>query len=91
MGLVLAIFCFIIGALMVIVGLGLIGSGIERMYDLDQKRHYYGLGGSDYLALYEGQSQALIVGGGFLLLFAFLLMWGGNRTRRPKEVRIKHD
>jgi hypothetical protein len=28
---------------------------------------------------------------GLLMLFAFLLMWGGNRTRRPKEVRIKYD
>jgi hypothetical protein len=29
-----------------------------------------------------------IVGGGILALFAFLIMWGGNRSRRPK--RLNH-
>lgn len=37
----------------------------------------------------EGTTKAFF--GCILMLFAFLLMWGGNRTRRPKEVRIKRD
>jgi hypothetical protein len=88
MGLVLAIFCFIVGAIMVLVALGLIGMGAERMQNLDYVRE---VAVPEFAARYEGEGQAMIVGGGFLLLFAVLLMWGGNRTRRPKEVRIKKD
>lgn len=41
----------------------------------------------------EWQNPAItkMVGGFFLSLFAFLIMWGGHRTRRPKEVRIRRD
>jgi hypothetical protein len=40
---------------------------------------------------YRQQGTPKVIFGGILMLFAYLLMWGGNRTRRPKEIRIKHD
>jgi hypothetical protein len=39
----------------------------------------------------RNEGTGKIIGGSLQALFAFLIMWGGNRTRRPKEVRIKHD
>jgi hypothetical protein len=45
---------------------------------------------NDYKTKYlrnEGITKMFI--GGIIMLFAFLLMWGGNRTRKPKEVRIR--
>jgi hypothetical protein len=133
MGLVLAIFCFIIGIPMFLVGLGLIGSGGQNFHEIGKfeghidvwrnntmpknalicDRIFSETGGysdeynpvntrdacidnrtdRDYSSkLYDmerlrNQGTPKVIGGGLLMMFAFLLMWGGNRTRRPKEVR----
>ena len=39
----------------------------------------------------RNESIPKVLFGSLVMLFAFLIMWRGNRTRRPKEVRIKHD
>src|SRR5215204_1364152 len=123
MGLVLAIFCFIIGIPMFLGGLGLISIGGQEYNEAEfvgQKRFNEANGaceslyekngtiGEDIPYLEECTAEAnelksniikdqkdiattKIVGGGLLMLFAFLIMWGGNRTRRPKEVRIRYD
>jgi hypothetical protein len=46
---------------------------------------------NDLIETNRNQGTGKIVGGSLLALFAFLIMWGGNRTRRPKEVRIKRN
>lgn len=144
MGLVAAIFCFIIGIPMFLGGLGLTGWGAQQYMkatpaDMDQWTQdarqlyhdrcieYYGQNGTVYRAnprlfdddimfneakQLEEQKRCIDVDltnaienkntlrnegitkmfiGGIIMLFAFLLMWGGNRTRKPKEVRIKYD
>jgi hypothetical protein len=40
---------------------------------------------------WQNEGTGKMVGGFILALFAFLIMWGGNRSRRPKEVRIRRD
>lgn len=151
MGLVLAIFCFIIGIPMLLGGLGLLATGYQQyskvvsidmdqwLKDAEQLNHdrcleYYGPNGTVYNAnpnLYhqpynstyteqdeqvrqqeqcfdvyfndavknknamiernQNEGTGKMFGGSILALFAFLIMWGGNRSRRPKEVRIKSD
>jgi hypothetical protein len=40
-------------------------------------------------AYHRNQGTPKVIGGGLLMLFAFLLMWGGNRTRRPKVREVQ--
>lgn len=104
MGLVLAIFGFIIGIPMLLGGLGLIAMGSDRTshaWDYAKEDHKewwknFEFGDDhmevrDFKVQQENTGTGMMVGGGILALFAFLIMWGGNRTRRPKEVRIKRD
>lgn len=58
---------------------------IEECIDERTDRAYsHKVDNTEYL---RNQGTPKVIGGGLLMLFAFLLMWGGNRTRRPKEVR----
>jgi hypothetical protein len=106
MGLVLAIFCFIIGIPMFLGGLGLMVMGVQQVNDaVNNGLRVQKMCNNSEVTTERGcweakqrvikenteAGQPKVVGGGLLTLFAFLIKWGGNRTRRPKEVRIKHD
>ena len=90
---------------MLLAGLGVIAMGAKHIEDAEgiAKIEYIQTKGTPWSWEEVGSDldpfikeqvnigYGIIVGGGFLILFAILLMWGGNRTRRPKEVRIRYD